>query len=244
MLRWLLQASASLAAKIALGSTATFLAGYGAIIFASWDYLKGAPWPLFALLGLGGLSILTLIVITVSAWLRSAAIPEFQPRYLAWYKLPFRRVSWDFANFLGAVGNAGCPVLIYSFQARLRVNWADAMPKNAYIQSRNTAERIPITIDPASANHLNSNVAVGSLSRIPRGRWFRVSAIFSEGAAAEDGLTKEQLLARFDGFSLIFEYENGSSGRDFTRNEIIIAIDTFWGHFCLPAEPYLALRPY
>lgn len=122
---WLNRMSAAAAGKLLVGlvfSTVT-ATSLSISLIASWEFLQAAPW-LVLFLSIAGV-VMAVIFVAVIGWIfLSTPIHDgtFGSKYLLWYKLPTRTVSWDFAQFLGGGCGQGQPVLIYSFQPRLKVN--------------------------------------------------------------------------------------------------------------------------
>lgn len=239
--KWLKQVSASFVGKFAL--TAVSVIFSGAVFIESLKYIKAAPWPIIALFLLAILVLIVGSAFALKLWLFSPQTGSFQPRYLNRYRWPVLRVSWDFANFIGGTAGGGSPVLIHFFQAKIRINRGHGIvPKEAYIQSRNTGEKLPLLLDIKSSGNSENYTVLEQARIIPSGKWFQVSARFAESSKTEDALTKETLIKKFDGFVLALEYEGGSFRRSFTRGKMLAVIDNFWAYSSPPADDFVGLR--
>lgn len=235
---WLRQASASAAGKYGfpfLGSIFT-----GALFLESWEYLRSAPWPVMGLIITLSLLSLVFLVFVLNSWAKGATHPNYEPRYLARYKWPIWRTSWRFSNFLGGSCGSGRPVLTHWFQAEVRANWGrDIFPTAAYIQSRNSGERLPILVDVQRNGQVETYIELGSCEKMPSGKWLRVMAKIARSGNSEDALTREALISRFDGFNLVLEYRGGQFIRRFSRKEMLAVIDGFWDACNPPADDYV-----
>jgi hypothetical protein len=97
-------------------------------------------------------SIIVLIVaaaIAAVVWLNTPQAPgNFGPKYLLWYANPLRKISWRFPNFIGMGGGTGQRVVIYGFQASMKVNRGDGIiPKAAWVESLRTGTKRTVRFD-------------------------------------------------------------------------------------------------
>lgn len=69
-----------------------------------WQYMHDAPLWNVLLTAIGLFSLVFALLFVIAAFLSQPALAMFTPRYLGWYLLPFRRLSWRFHNCLGDAG--------------------------------------------------------------------------------------------------------------------------------------------
>jgi len=226
---WLKRMSAVAAGRILAWLIISILTttSLGISFFSTWDYLRTAPWPIL-FLSLFGLLVAFSIVILFGLIFVSSPIQDgtFGSKYLLWYKLPIRKVSWKFDQFLGGGSGQGQPVLIYSFQPQFKVNWGKGIsPKATYIECETTGARQDVLLSP-----IDQYVKADAVEYIPRGGWFNCQVYFG-------GITKEAFLQTWDGFKFVFEYNNKSFSREFSRRELEEWIERFWLYSNRRAQP-------
>ena len=172
----------------------------------------GGPWVLALVLSL---------VIVVSACLYFGLPPGpgiYNPRYLKWYVLPTRRVSWDFGNYLGMSAKQGENLTISSMQFDLRSNFGgDIVPTDGVVVSLNTGQKVSIELKGPQGF-----VPVASIETIPAKTKIHGQVLFSDGP-----LTDSEFLRRFSGFDFRFSYNGQTFERRFTRSELESVIDGF-----------------
>ena len=234
MKKWLWRASATAAGRLVaylIISLAT-ATGLGVAMAASWEYLGTAPWPILFLVFFGIVATICVISFLVVAILYSPIGPGiYGSKYLLWYKLPLRKVSWNFAQVLGGTSGAGQPVVIHTFQTEFKVNWGEGIaPKRAFIECKKTGVYQDVLLSP-----LDSYVKAESVVFIPGGRWFQCQSLFG-------GMTKESFFQKYDGFRFVFEYDDKVFCRCFSRRELKEWIDRFWRFSNRDPEPRGALR--
>lgn len=196
-------------------------------LIASWEFLQKAPWPVL-FLSIAGVAMAVIFVALIGWIYLSSPIHTgtYGSKYLLWYKLPTRAVAWDFSQFLGGGCGQGQPVLIYSFQPRLKVNWIDGIsPKRAFITCKSTGANQNLLLSPRDA-YVNAE----AVAFIPNGGWFQCQASFG-------GVTKEAFLRDWNGFEFVFEYDEKTFSRTFSRRELEDAIDRFWRYSNRPSQP-------
>lgn len=198
--------------------TAATATGLSISLVSSWEFLQKAPWPVW-FLSIAGV-VLAIVFVAIVTWIfLSTPIADgtYGSKYLLWYKLPIRNVSWDFSQFLGGGSGYGQPVLVYAFQPRLKVNWGDGIsPKRAFITCKATGANQNVLLSPR-----DSYVNAEAVEFIPVGCWFQCQAHFG-------GITKEDFFQDWEGFTFVFEYDDKSFTREFSRRELEEAIDRFW----------------
>lgn len=231
---WFKRVTATAAGRLLawLVISAVTTTGLGLSLASSWQYVKAAPQPIL-ILSLAGF-LLSAIFVVFFAWaFLCTQIHDgtFGSKYLLWYKLPIRKVSWSFDQFLGAASGHGQPVLIYAFQPQLKVNWGDGIhPKKAFIECRTTGALQAVLLSPQ-----NTYVSAEAVEFIPKGGWFPCQALFG-------GITKEAFLQNWDGFNFVFEYDDKRFSRRFSRTELEECIDRFWRYSNRRAKPKGRLR--
>lgn len=235
MSEWLWRVSATAAGRLVAWLIIALAtgAGFGVAILSSWQYLRTAPWPVLALVCFGMVAAILSVAFLVAAILYSPIGPGvYGSKYLLWYKNPIRKVSWNFAQILGASSGAGSPVVIHTFQVEFRVNRGEGIaPKKAFLECKRTGVCQDVLLSP-----LNSYVKADDVAFIPSGRWFQCQSPFG-------GTSKESFLLKYDGFTLVFEYDDQVFRRRFSRREIEEWIDRFWRYSNPRPEPRGALRP-
>ena len=234
MSEWLWRASAAAAGRLVAWLILALATGtgLGVAILSSWQYLSAAPWPVLALVCFGLVATILSVAFLVGAILYSAIGPGiYGSKYLLWYKNPIRKISWNFAQVLGASTGAGSPVVIHTFQAEFKVNRGEAIaPRKAFIECKRTGVYQDMLLSP-----LNSYVKADAVAFIPSGRWFQCQSPFG-------GMSKESFLRKYDGFTLVFEYDDRVFRRRFSRRELEEWIDRFWRYSNPRPEPRGALR--
>ena len=201
--------------------------GLGLSLLNSWQYLQSAPSPVIVL-SLAGVLLSALFVAFLTWAFLNTQIQDgtYGSKYLLWYKLPLRKVSWGFEQFLGGGSGQGQPVLIYAFQPRLRVNWGDGIhPKRAFIECKATGAHLNVLLSP-----LNAYVNAEAVDFLPKGAWFQCQAHFG-------GISKEAFLQNWDGFVFVFEYDDKRFSRRFSRMELEESIDRFWRYSNRLSQP-------
>jgi hypothetical protein len=212
-------------------------AAVGAItgmVVAAWQYVEGAHWLVASLAGIGATTIAFGVILVGLLWLQAPAGPGiFTSRKLQYYAFPIWKLSWNFDNFLGGRSGAGSPVVVTSFQPRFKVNRGKGIrPKSTYIQSDRTGQRAEVLIECG-----NPYVQASEIEFMPPGKWYHCRVFFGD-----EGLTKEQFFAKFDGFEFVFEYDETDFRRYFPRHEIEAFFDEFWRYSNQPSEPKPRLR--
>ena len=145
---------------------------------------------------------------------------------MLWYRLPIRKVSWNFDQFLGGGSGQGQPVLIYAFQPQFKVNWGEGIsPKKAFIECKATGVQQNVLLSLQDA-YVNAE----AVDFIPKGCWFQCQAHFG-------GITKEAFLQNWQGFRFVFEYDDKTFSRDFSRRELEEWIDRFWRYSNRQSQP-------
>lgn len=207
-------------------------AGFSLAAHSSWQYLKTAPWPVMSLVVFGIAGAILFVAFLVAALLYAPIGPGvYGSKYLLWYKNPIRKISWNFAQFLGASWKSGSPIVINTFQAQFRVNRGEGIaPKKAYLECKRTGVCQDLLLKP-----LNSYVKAGDVAFIPSGRWFQCQSPFGE-------MNKESFLNKYDGFTLVFEYDDQIFRRRFSRRELEQWIDRYWRYNNPPPMPRGSLR--
>ncbi len=217
---WLWRASAAAAGRLVAWLIITLFtaAGLTVAMRASWEYLRGAPWPVLLPVCFGVLAMFLVIAFLVAAYLYSPIGPGiYGSKYLLWYKSSIRKVSWNFAQVLGGSSGAGHPVVIHTFQAEFKVNWGEGIaPKRAFLECKKTGARQDVLLSP-----LDSYVKAEAVAFVPSGRWFQCQSPFG-------GMTKESFFQKYDGFRFVFEYDDKVFSRRFSRRELEEWMARFW----------------
>jgi hypothetical protein len=205
------------------------ISGVFAVIVAAWVYLQNAPLAIVVVVLAGMFAIFCVVLFALIAFLYSPpAKGIFSPRNLRWHKLPIHKVVWSFDNYLGVQSKGGSSVRVTSFQCQYRITRGDGIrPKNAFIECKRTAERLSVLIECG-----NPYLEAKECEFIPRGKWYQARAQFDDL-----GLTKEEFLRQWDGFTFVFEYDNTIFSRTFPRWEIEDYFDRFWLYCNKPSEP-------
>jgi hypothetical protein len=199
--------------------------GFGALVAMTWTsvhFLQDAPLPIWVLVG-ASLSMFGVFWASViyTYFHSPPARGEFQNRSLKWHRYPFKRVSFNFDNFLGGTCGNGAPVRVICFQAQLRVNRGEGLkPLEAYLESTRTGQRFPVRIECG-----NPYLDADQIAFLPSGRWYRCQSFFGD-----PGMTKEVFLSKLDGFDFLVTWVGGSFKRHFSRKEVVQYIDRFWEH--------------
>jgi hypothetical protein len=187
---WLNRMSAAAAGRL-LRDLILSIATTTSLSFAlikSWQFLQTAPWPIL-FLSIAGV-VMAIIFTVVIGWIYlSTPIHDgtFGSKYLLYYKIPIRKVSWDFTQFLGLGNGYRQPILIYAFQPKLEVNWGDGIsPKRAFITCKTTGaeKNVLLRLSPSPQDAF---VNAEEVHFIPKGSWFECQAYFG-------GITKEEFL--------------------------------------------------
>ncbi|MBZ0144999.1 MAG: hypothetical protein K8F56_15610 [Rhodocyclaceae bacterium] len=226
---WLKRMSATAAGRLFawLAISAVTATSLSISLIASWEFLQAAPWPVL-FLSIAGV-VMAVVFVAVVGWIflsTPIAAGTYGSKYLLWYKLPTRTISWDFAQFLGGSSGQGQPVLIHAFQPRLKVNWGDGIsPKRAFITCKATGAHQNVLLSPRDA-YVNAE----AVDFIPKGGWFQCQAHFG-------GITKEAFLQNWDGFRFVFEYDDKTFCREFSRRELEESIDRFWRYSNQRSQP-------
>jgi hypothetical protein len=204
------------------GAVTALLAG---AIFGPWGWIIIVCVLLIALL----LSML---------YLSSSGDPGiYKNRYLDWYKLPFRRISFDFDNYLGMGSREGENIEMSRFQARMKVNWGtDIKPSEAFIRSNSTGKNAIVRFRTSTGY----KGATEATLTIPVGKWFYLAADFEALKPPGDSVPVEDFLREFSGFDLVIKWEDGSFTRTFPRSELEFVIDGF-RKYSNP-EPYIQIK--
>jgi hypothetical protein len=231
---WLKRISAIAAGRLVawLIISAITATGWGVALVASWKYLQTAPWPVLVLSCVGLAALLGVVGLLVVVVLFSPIRPgTYGSKYLFWYMVPIRKLSWNFAQFLGGTSGDGQPVLIHCFQVQFKVNRGEGIvPRRAFIECKVTGAFQDVLLSPQ-----NTYVKAEEISFVPRGHWFSCQAQFGS-------VTKELFLRQFDGFEFVFEYDDRVFSRRFSRRELEWWIDGFWRFSNTRPEPRGVLR--
>lgn len=197
-MRWFLERYKSIVADSLLTAIPQFffllLPGIGLVAFDQlWSYFLEAPV-------LTRFLILELVILPLAIYGRYYLLSPMGPgcftsRYWLWFRLPLRRVSFDFSNYLGMFRSGGV-TSVQSFQIRLRANWGSTRPKEAVLTSCISGQSFPLSIAPTTAN---ANVDFVSIEKIPLGQWFGCTA-------ALGGLPAEEFMQQFGHFRLIIRW--------------------------------------
>ncbi len=142
------------------------------------------------------------------------------PRYLIWYRLPLRRISFNFDNYLGLKAEAGVLQGVGGFQAEVRFNRGrNISVTNAFIGSVNTGEQIPIQFR-TSSGYLTAD----KIEYIPAHEQCRIQSKFDSDCGY---YPIEAFLQDFSGFELVLEWDGRRFSRTFARSEIEGVIESF-----------------
>ena len=220
MVDWLKRLSATAAGRIiawAIISAAT-TTGLGLSLAASWDFVREAPLPIKILTGLGVAFPCVTLAFLIWLYLNlPIASGVYGSKYLLWYMLPIRRISWDFRQLIGGNCGQGSPVIINSFQFRLKKNWGPAIrPTQAYIYCETTGLTKNALLEVG-----NEYAAAKTIKLLPKKQWVIGHVPFGE-------ITREQLFQLVDGFDFVFEHDGTSFRRRFERAELEMALERFW----------------
>jgi len=212
---WLKRLSASLAARAIAAIFSVYVLAATGAIYASWDYLKAAPWPLQALAALFVGWIVLWLIILVSQYLATPRVRGAAPRSVLWYKLPIRRVSWDLEGYLGYGRLQERPLAVFVFNAHYKINWGEGIvPKKAYIECKRTGAYFDALTDPG-----NNYVKAEDAKFISRGRWHSCQVSFGE-------MPPEEFLKKLGGFWFVFVYDNDERfSRFFSEGELEAYLD-------------------
>lgn len=221
MVAWLrgVLASATMQLVAKLLITIVPLAAIWTTLESSWAYAIGAPVAVKVLLMIAVIILVLWALLAVVAFLAQPPGPGIQtPRWLRWYRLPIRRVSWDFDNAFGWSGAHGAPIKIEQFQGKFRMNWGEGMrPKRAFIECVATGARKDFLLSPA-----NPYVKAESIEFLPRRKgWIYCQAHLS-------GTSKEAFLAEFSGFRFVFEYDETRQEINFSRELLETILERAW----------------
>jgi len=198
------------------------------MLLGLYQYLEGAPWTFVALAAFGAFAAISTPILAFAIWLHLPAAGSFTPRKLGYYKLPIHKLAWNFDNYLGGYGKERGPFLVTSFQPRFNITRGTGIhPKEAYIQSDRTGIREEVLIECG-----NPYVPADQIEFMPPGKWYHCQKFFGDA-----GLSKEEFLAKFDGFDFVFSYDEVSFRRHFSRNEIEEIFDAYWRSNNRSSEP-------
>lgn len=173
------------------------------------------------ILGAAGIVIALFIFFCVAVFLSLPVGSGIHtPRYLIWYRLPLRRIWFNFDNYLGLSAKAGVLRGVGGFQAEVRFNWGRKISvKDAFIRSRNTGKTIQIQFRTASGYAIASEIEY-----IPAREKYRIQSQFGNDSGY---YPIEEFLRDFSGFELILEWNGRQFSRTFSRPEIDGVIDSF-----------------
>lgn len=212
-----------------------FLKGlYTSVIFAVWlmwgggailvitianDVLQSVvtskAW--FAVFVVSIVFLYTIVVLAFLGFLLSNKAGINSPRYLNWYKLPIRKLSWKFDNCLSLNTRSGKNVKAAQFNAWVRINWGNGIkPKRAIIRSLNKDLEMELKLE--TDPHFKP---VSDATLIPKGKkyWNIKGVINDEKTDVED------FLREYSGFDFIFEYDNSTFKKRFSRESLDLMVD-------------------
>lgn len=156
-------------------------------------------------------------------WIRPSAQGSLQPRYLHWYKNPLRRVGWNFENYLCWTADSNKSFQILGFQARLILK-KEIRPHHSFIECRRTGIKQNVLLDinystPLSLENAYRNVR--EIESLPPGM-YHVYAKFEKAGNHDKstGMTKEAFLNAYKGLHFVFEYNEKSFVKFFSKKEM------------------------
>lgn len=212
----------------------TLFSGSGFIFYItdSWEYIQKAPLPIIGIFILFFLLLIFIAIFLLYSILQTPAGDGiFSSKYLIWYKLPIRKVSWDFGNFLGVSCVHGNPISVNVFQVQFKVNWTDGIsPIKAFLECKNTALKQDVFVSA-----LDEYVQVEKIEFLPTGKWFQCQSQFGD-------ISKEQFLQKYDGFRFVFEYDETVFSKTFSREELEVYLNRFSKYTNPRPEPKGTLR--
>lgn len=196
------------------------------------EYIHTAPLPVIVILILFFLLLLLIAMLLLYLILHSPAGDGiYSSKYLIWYKLPIRKVSWDFSNFLGVSCIHGNPISINVFQVQFKVNWSDGIsPVKAFLECKHTSVKQDVFVSA-----LDEYVKVDKIEFIPTGEWFQCQSQFGD-------ISKEKFLQKYDGFCFVFEYDKTVFSKTFSREELEVYLNRYSKYTNPRPEPKGTLR--
>lgn len=228
---WLKRMTAALTARL-LAAVLLGQAVWIAAVFAAWEYLVAAPFIVQTVCGLALIITLSFLLLCVWNWLSSETAPGiYTHRYLQFYRMPLRAISWNFDNYLGGVCGGGDQVEVANFQPRFWVNRKNGIhPKRAFIRSRATGETRDVLIECGNPYKKAEEIAF-----IPPGKWYHCQTTFDGRAAGRPSAS--EFLKGWGGFDFIFECEEIVFQRHFSWAEIEEVLYRFWRYSNPPPAP-------
>lgn len=171
--------------------------------------------------GIASAVVLAIVLLGVVVFLSFPAKGGIHtPRYLIWYRLPLRRIWFNFDGYLGLAAKSGVLQGVGGFQARVRFNRGRHISvTNAFIRSLNTGKQIPIQFR-TSSGYLTAD----QIKYIPSHEQYWIRSQF---ASNDDYYPIEDFLREFSGFELVLEWDGRKFCRIFSRSEIESVIESF-----------------
>jgi hypothetical protein len=147
------------------------------------------------------------------------------PPWWAWFYNPMRKVSWNFGCVLQVHDlPANAVPVIGEFSCSLRVNRGSIQPKNLYLESA-IKPQILMKVQCGPTHEFVTNIET-----IPSGQWHHCSArLLKDFNYSDDGLknhpTREDFLKTYDELTLVFEYDDKTFRKRFSRKQLVQIID-------------------
>lgn len=158
------------------------------------------------------------------------------PRYLQFFKLPLRRLRWNFNNYLGLSAAKGRNLKIGVFQCDLKLGRGGALRLlKMNLVSHNNGKTVDLKIKTTTGYH-----SCCQIESIPPNETIHVVATFS--STGQGGIPVEDFLRDYSGFTFNAEFEGISFSREFTRQELEAVVDSFRKYSNPPPKRQPVLR--
>jgi hypothetical protein len=205
----------------ALGLTWT---GFGLGLLATWGAILASPWQLQLLLAAAFIIFTAGFVVSVVVYLALPNEGDHAPRAWKWHKHRLRKLSWNFGSILSLNIDDGV-FHVRQFVCSFKVNRGEGIrPKRGFLDCKKTGRRIPLYVECG-----NPYVRAELIEFIPTGKWFYCCAAFrKDGSDATDvnapydasekiSPTAEEFFARYNDFEFVFEYDDKTFRKKFSR---------------------------